>query len=187
MKHSIYLDYKYIRLRPLNINDLEYLRKWRNDGTLNKFLRPIGEISYDMQKNWYDKECKDNTSITFAIEETRSLHRIVGSVAVYDINGDNAEVGKIVIGDPAARGKKIGYYALLMAMYMGFERFGINRYTLEVHEDNMPAKINYLKSGFVEIGNHPFISGGKELDMSLTREMFYEKHAFVKEIKMYEK
>ena len=186
MNHKISAEYKHVRLRPLKTNDLEYLRMWRNDKTKSEFLRPIDEITPQMQKNWYDKECMDYTSATFAIEEIDELHRIVGSVAVYDINGTEAEVGKIVVGDPAAKGKKIGYYALIMAMYIGYEKLGITKYLGEVHEDNMPAKINDLRAGFIVTGKHPFVSGGFELEMELPKEHFLEVHNFLKEIKIYE-
>lgn len=186
MKHNICAEYKHVRIRPLCESDLEHLRMWRNDKTMSKFLRPIDEITPEMQRNWFEKEAADNTSATFAIEEINELNRIVGSVAVYDIEGEKAEVGKIVVGDPEAKGKKIGYYGLLLAMYVGYKKLGISEFIGEVHEDNMSAKTNDLRMGFIVTGKHPFINGGYELEMRLPEEHFYEVHNFLDEIRIYE-
>lgn len=186
MKHNICAEYKHVKIRPLTENDLEYLRKWRNNKDMSTFLRPIGEITPDMQKQWFERECEDPTSATFAIEEVCELNRIVGSVAVYDIEGSQAEVGKIVVGDPEAKGKKIGYYGLLLAMYVGYEKLGIENFLGEVHEDNMSAKTNDLRAGFIVMGKHPFINGGFELEMKLPRDHFYETHEFLSDVKIYE-
>lgn len=185
MNHNICAEFKHVRLRPLRESDLEHLREWRNNKEISKFLRNIGEIKPEMQLNWYKKECEDATSATFAIEEIDELNRLVGSVAIYDINGDSAEVGKIVVGDPEAKGKKIGYYALIIAMYIGCNKFGIENYFLEVHEDNMPAKTNYLRTGFVVTGKHEYATGGYELEMMLAKKHFYELHDFLDGIKIY--
>lgn len=186
MKHNICAEYKHVRIRPLKKEDLEYLRLWRNDKNMSTFLRPIDEITSQMQQEWFKKECEDITSVTFAIEEIDEINRIVGSVAIYDIKKAEAEVGKIVVGDPAAKGKKIGYYGLLLAMYVGYEKLGIEKFFGEVHEDNMSAKINDLRAGFIVTGKHPFVNGGCELEMNLPKKHFYKIHGFLNEIKIYE-
>ena len=186
MKHNICAEYKHVRIRPLREEDLENLRMWRNNKDMSQFLRPIDEITPEMQKEWFVKECGDISSATFAIEEIDSLKRMVGSVAIYDIKGDKAEVGKIVVGDPEAKGKKIGYYGLLLAMYVGYEKFKIEEFLGEVHEDNMSAKTNDLKAGFIVTGKHPFINGGNELEMHLPKQHFFETHDFLEDVKVYE-
>lgn len=186
MLHNFYAEYLHIRIRPLVKTDLEYLRIWRNDKTMNQFLKPIDEITPEMQKEWFDRECKDPSSYTFAIEEIKDLNRIVGSVAIYDIKGKTAEAGKIVVGDPAAKGKKIGYYALILAMYVGYEKLGIETYLGEVHEENMSAKTNDLRMGFIVTGKHPFVTGGFELEMKLPKKHFWKTHDFLSDIKVYE-
>lgn len=182
MKHKISAEYKHVRLRPLNEGDLEKLRTWRNDPQLSIFLRKIGMITQEMQMNWFKKDCEDNTTVTFAIEEIGELNRIVGSVSLYDINENTAEVGKIVVGDLEARGKKVGYYALLLAMYVGCERFGLESYLCEVNEDNKPSFINKTKAGFTVIGRRPDVCGGYEVVMKLSKEHFFDTHDFLDEI-----
>lgn len=177
-------EYKHVRIRPLEKKDIEFLRVWRNDKSISTFLRPIGEITPEMQEKWYEGYLKDPDIIQFAIEETSELHRMVGSVALYDFNGSEAEVGKIVVGDPEAKGKKIGYYGLILAMHVGYQKLGISKYIGDVHEDNASAKINDLRAGFVIKGKHPFVTGGYELEIEVTKEHFEETHDFLKDIKI---
>lgn len=184
MNHNICVKYKHVRIRPLREEDLENLRKWRNDKKIGEFLRKIDEITPEMQENWYLNDCKDETVATFAIEEVESLNRVVGSVSIYDINGDTAEIGKIVVGDEEAKGKKIGYYALLLAMYAGYEKLGINQYLGEVSEENKPAYINDMRAGFIITGKHDCEDGGSELEMILPKQHFFEVHDFLNDFEM---
>ncbi len=185
MKHNICAEYKHVRIRPLEEKDIELLRKWRNNKALSEFLRPMNEITVDMQKRWFASYLQDENNVTFAIEEIRDLNRVVGSVSLYDFKGDTAEVGKIVVGDPEAKGKKIGYYALLLAMYVGYQELGIRDYFGEVHEENNAARINDMRIGFLVTGKHPFVSGGYELEMHLPKEHFEKTHDFLSDIKIY--
>lgn len=186
MKHTHCAEYRHVRIRPLHETDIELLRQWRNDASLSEFLNPMGEITPEMQKKWYESYLNDQSIATFAIEEIQDLHRVVGSVALYGFRGDQAEVGKIVVGDPEAKGKKIGYYGLLLAMYVGYQEMGVNTYLGDVHEDNMSAKTNDLRAGFIVTGKHPFVKGGYELEMVLPKAHFEEVHDFLGEIRLYE-
>lgn len=185
MRHEIHVQYKHVLLRPLRESDLECLRMWRNDKKYNAFLKDIGEVTPQMQMNWFKSECDDKYSYTFAIEEIQELNRLVGSVAIYDIHDDIASSGKIVVGDKEASGRKIGYYGLILAMYAGYQKLGINKYVADVHEDNKPAYINDLRMGFVITGRHPYVAGGYEAEIELTRERFWETHDFLDEIKIF--
>lgn len=186
MKHYLGAEYQHVRIRPLRESDIESLREWRNNQDMSTFLRSVGTITPEMQKRWYENYLEDETIVTFAIEETQKIHRMVGSVAIYNFDGDTAEVGKIVVGDPQAKGKKIGYYGLILAMYVGYQKMNINTFVGSVHEQNMPAKINDLQAGFQVTGKHPFPDGGFELEIILPKKHFEETHEFLKDIRIFE-
>lgn len=181
MRFDYFAEYKHVRIRPLEERDIEKIRIWRNDSDNTDFLRDIGEITPEMQLNWYKKDIEDDTSCTFAIEEISELNRIVGSVAIYEIHGNRAEIGKILIGDKDAKGKKIGFIALILAMHVAFEKMGIENLYGDVHENNMSAKTNDLRAGFIITGQHPFYKGGIEYEMILPKNHFYETHDFTDE------
>lgn len=183
MKHSYEAHYNNLTLRPLEYQDIEQLRIWRNDRALCKYLRDIPEITPEMQKAWYISYINDKHSVFFAIvdDETNTM---VGSMAIYNICEATAEIGKIFVGDRAARGKHVGYHAIVMAMIIGIEKIGIKRFMLECHADNIPALKSYCRAGFSEIGRHPFIKGGIELEMAIDAEAACKKNLFVPDIKV---
>ena len=172
MEHFIAAQLENIIIRPLEQQDIELLRQWRNDEEISTFLAPVPYISGEMQKRWFDRYLLDRDNITFAIKENQLLKRVVGSISIYGFQEDKAEIGKIVVGDVAAHGKRIGYRALLLALSYGYKFLRINKFLLNVHEDNVAARIIYQKVGFRIVGQHPFLKGGVELELELSKEWF---------------
>lgn len=186
MKHYYFAEFDNIRLRPLGVDDIELLRKWRNDKSQTTFLRNIGEISVEAQKKWFKSYLEDDSQIIFAIEETKELHRMVGSVALYEINKANrtAEIGKIQIGDSSAHGKGIGYKSFLLAMSIGFRYLSIREFHLDVHQQNIAALSIYVKAGFTICGSHDFAGGGKEIEMKIDKKRFDACNPDIKNLHM---
>ncbi|MBR1444127.1 MAG: GNAT family N-acetyltransferase [Firmicutes bacterium] len=172
MKHKYYAEYKNIKLRPLEEKDIEQLRIWRNDLRTTRFLRPIGQITKEMQVQWFENYIKDDEQIIFAIDEISELNRMVGSLALYDLkpNSDTCEIGKIQIGDLEAHGKGIGRCSFVMAMKIAVEKLNIKNFVAEVHRDNIAARTNYFKIGFRIIGEQLSVAGGIEDKIEITAE-----------------
>lgn len=164
MNHKFEARYADTYLRPLKNEDIENLRLWRNDKQATRFLRPLDYITPEMQAKWFDSYLKNESEITFAIIEDKDLNRMVGSVAIYEINRTNhtAEIGKIQIGDKDAHGRGIGKKALVMAMKVGFQKLGITKFVGEVHQENVTARTNDKKIGFKFVGTQPSVAGGTE-------------------------
>ena len=135
-----------IIIRPLKAEDTELIRKWCNDKSLSKYLKPIAEITPEQQQIWYRKYEEDENVLFFTIAHTKE-NRCIGTVALYDFEGDSCELGKIVIGDDTMHGKGVGYRSALMAMCIGFTYLGINSYKLHVFLENDIAYNLYLKRG----------------------------------------
>ena len=100
-----------------------------------------------MQENWFQKYLENEQEICFAIEETKELNRIVGSVSLYNFNGETAEIGKILIGDADAHGRGIGRLSLVMAMRIGFEMLKLKTIVSSVHRNNIPSRNIFLRAG----------------------------------------
>lgn len=149
MEHSYSIKYKNVFLKPLCKNDIELLRTWRNDKYNTKFLRQIPYITREAQIMWFEKYLKNEDEICFAIEECQELNRLVGSLSLYNFNGDVAEFGKILIGDIEAHGRKIGYNATKAVLKIAFDVLNLKKVVLEVYENNLAAKKIYEKAGFV--------------------------------------
>lgn len=185
MKHNLFGNYANVSLKPLSVNDIDALRLWRNDKGQTKFLKPIEEITPEMQLNWYNSYLNNPQDVIFGIFETRDLNRLVGSLSIYDIKGGRAEIGKIQIGDSEAHGKGIGRISLVIAMKIGFELLELDEIYASVHQDNVAARINDLRIGFKIIGNHQSPVGGLEDELTIHKEELYRVNRYVDDINVY--
>ena len=183
MKHTLSASLNNTMLRPISEVDLESLRSWRNDVQLTEFLTRIDYISFEKQQKWYENDTTNPNCYTFAIDETQTLKRLVGSVALYSFQDTSAEFGRFLIGDENARGKGIGYIGTVLCLYLGFTKLGLQTIRANVHEENIAALKAYQKGGFVISGKHSYINGGHEIEIAVTRKHFFESHNFLTEIK----
>jgi len=184
MKHTISACYRNVRLRPVYEYDLEALRTWRNDVQFNQFLTKLDTITPEMQHKWFMRDNNDTDCYTFAIEETLSLKRIVGSVAIYNFNGTTAECGRFLIGDKETQGKGIGFIGMTLCLYLGFKKLALQEIFASVHEDNISAIKTDLKSGFAVYGKNLCSDGKHQLKIIAKRDYFFKLHNFLSEIKI---
>lgn len=182
MQHTYTALYHGIKIRPLTKKDIENLRIWRNDIEQTKFLRPIGKISSEMQEKWFKDYLMDKNQIIFAIEETHDLHRLVGSLALYDFNETEAEIGKIQIGDKEAHGRGIGRKSLAMACKIGFEHLKLTQIIAFVHQHNIASHSNFDRLGFEKIGIQDSVVGGIEDKVSINYYTFKNVNSYVNDI-----
>ena len=171
MNTSHVVEYKNIRLRPLSKDDLEILRRIRNDSFVSMYLTRISFISSEMQREWYKKVLKEQSEIIFAIEEREKLKRCVGSCSLYKIGQDDALFGKIAT-DPEARGMKVGTNSIIAALHVGFSILGKKRIDLFVNKENHVAKKVYSAIGFEVVGQED----SEQDRMSILPERFYHKY-----------
>ncbi|WP_078096978.1 GNAT family N-acetyltransferase [Agathobaculum desmolans] len=186
MKHRYCAEYKNCKIRPVWHEDIELYRIWRNNEMLSRYLTPVGKITPEMQEKWYKNNQEDPDVISFSVEETVDLKRLVGSASLYEFVGNTAEVGKTIIGDDDARGKSLGFYSELMTVYIGFEKLGLEKIVARIHEDNVASMKRARRLGYTITGKHPFENGGYECELMATKEQFYTTHPFLHEIHIYE-
>lgn len=184
MKHTYTAQVDHVMIRPVEAADIEFLRKWRNDSTITGFLRKIGIITKEMQKQWFDEYLNDDSEIFFSIEETDDLNRLVGSLALYHLDSkkESCEIGKILIGDSEAHGRGMGRKSFVMAMKIGFQKLGMQRIVVTVHPENTPSYMNILKTGFRKMGEVPSVIGGNELLLEITEEETRKHNPFYDDI-----
>lgn len=186
MEHDYKILYNNIELRPLEKNDIENLRVWRNDVTQTKYLRKITYITPEMQMKWYQEYLRDRDIIVFAIVETVKLKRIVGSLSLYNFRGRTAEIGKIQIGDPEAHGQGIGSVSFVMAMKLGFEKLRLEKIVASVHQNNIAAYKSYKRIGFQVTGSHPVADGGLEDELEICYSDLRASNEYIDRIGIFE-
>lgn len=174
MKHNFSKIYKNVRIRPLTIMDLDKLREWRNNPKNNLYLSNIPYITSEMQNEWFNRSQEKTGEYVFAIDEISKLHRLVGSLSLYNIESKKAEFGKILIGDIEAHGNRVGVNATIALLYLGFNIFKLEEIYLHVYKDNIPAIKVYRKVGFKEI-DEKCENGKQELIMSICNKRIKER------------
>lgn len=167
MRHNYREKYKNVEIRQLNENDIEYLRNWRNNPDNTAFLRKIPYISPEMQSKWFQSYLSDETEMAFAIDEIDKIHRVVGSLALYNFSGVQAEVGKILVGEPNAHGLNVCVNALNAVMEITRRELSLQKIFLHVYKDNIPAVKVYKKAGFLIDSEYISDNGMIEYTMSV--------------------
>lgn len=172
MKHNYSLYYNHVRLRPMEERDIDRLRKWRNNKSISKFLKPISFITRDMQKKWFYQYLDNQNEITFAVTDVERNDIIVGSISIYNFNESQAEIGKFVIGDKNAHGRQIGTKAFIMGVFFAFEVLKVDKVICFVHKENSVARHIYRKIGFYITGERKTKDIGVEKKMEIDRQVF---------------
>lgn len=171
MIHNYTYRYNNIILKALSQSEIENLRIWRNEKKNCRYLSAIPYISKEMQQKWFEKYKSNNDEMCFSIYETVELNRMVGSLSLYNFHDDQAEFGKILIGDNAAHGKGVGYSALNAALKIAFDDLNLSNVILHVYSENKPALYIYQKAGFNIIDSHEN-NGMDEYTMMLSKSEF---------------
>ena len=174
MEHTYCVRFENVLLRPLHRYDIEYLRQWRNQPELNRFLTAVGQVTEIMQEKWFRTYLSDPDVIFFAVDYRR--YRTVGAIALYGFDGKTCQIGKVIIGEKEAQGQGLGFKAFLMAATVGVEYFGIRKFFLSGHEKNCRARAIYDKLGFRKTGSHVFTGGGMEFEMEAWGNEIFSRH-----------
>lgn len=170
MNHSYEIEFENVYLRPLREEDIESLRRWRNNPQNTLYLNKIPYITPEMQKKWFEKYLVNDDEICFAVVENKDLNRLVGSLSLYQFQSDECFFGKILIGDAEAHSRKIGLNATIAATRIAFNQLQKKCVKLFVFADHQIACKVYSKAGFRVIDEHVNNCGRKEFTMSIEKD-----------------
>ena len=184
MEHNVLLRYKNLMLRQIEQADLELLRNWRNDKEKTKFLRKINHITPEMQEKWFNNYLNNKNELAFAIVETENIGALIGSVSLYNFKNNQAEIGKILIGNNQAKGFGYGRISFAMLMTYAFEKLNLKKIVATVNKNNIPARKSYFRLGFKVVGETITDGAGVEDVIEIDRKTFAANNAFYNEILM---
>ncbi len=143
MKASVALEGKNIRLRPLEVSDLDRLWAIISDPAVS--LRWGNETRADIDEYLTDPEIE-----VWAIEKDEQM---IGMIQSYEeLTPDYKRAGMDISLSGDCQGKGYGPQALsLVAKYL-FEQKGHHRLVIDPDADNKPAISAYQKLGFKPVG-----------------------------------
>lgn len=147
---------KLVRLRAIEMDDLDRYLAWINDPEVVQYLATAAPhpVSRAQEEEWIRSAVTHTRppEITFAIETLDSATHI-GSVGLHRVGNTahHASLG-ILIGDKSYWNRGFGTDAITIMLHYAFEELNLNRVWLEVHDFNHRAIACYRKCGFIEEG-----------------------------------
>ena len=141
-----------VRLRLLAAGDLPMTLGWRNQDHIREWFLHSAVVSASQHEAWFRAYLERDDDFVFVIEETETLQRPVGQVSLYHVDAalGRAEFGRLLIGDPAARGLGLAKLATEVVVAQAFAACGLDEVYLEVKEANRRALGLYAACGFGE-------------------------------------
>lgn len=146
---------KKVYLTPIEREDLEPLRVWRNRPEFRQYFREYREISKDMQERWYDtKVLGDPSTIMFAIRRV-SDHELLGCCGLCYVNWVHRSADlSLYIGYENAYIDENGYAqeACELMFSYGFYELQLHKIWTEIYEFDDKKYGLYTKIGFHQDG-----------------------------------
>jgi RimJ/RimL family protein N-acetyltransferase len=141
---------QYIRLRLLEESDLPMTLKWRNQDHIRKWLFHSDVVTPEQHQAWFKRYLQQDDDYIFVIEEVAAAFRPVGQAAIYHIDraAQQAEFGRLMIGEPEAVGKGLARAATGLLTDRAMDTLGLREVYLEVFADNVSALSIYTACGF---------------------------------------
>ncbi len=130
-------------LRLARESDLPKLRAWRNAN--REWFFDSGEITEEKHLRWWRKYQANDTDLMFVIETPAGSE--IGQISLYDIQGANAEIGRLII-DEQFRREGYGLAAVTLLRDWAHRTFAITRIVLKVKPENHAACALYAQAGF---------------------------------------
>jgi RimJ/RimL family protein N-acetyltransferase len=148
---------KLIRLGPIDHDkDPEVESRWTNDLSLLRAIsrQPAMPLSVAQMKKKYEaieKEVDESKRLFHFTIRGKEDGRLLGFVRIEGIEWTHGIASlKMVIGDPAERGKGYGSEVMQLILHFCFNELNLYRLSAVVVEDNPGALKFFQKIGFVE-------------------------------------
>jgi len=133
-------------IRPLELEDLKWLQRQRNDWKLNEYFNQPHLINYVEEENWYKNNVVTGKSHSFVIEDSMSLNK-KGYVSLRDINPIVRKAEFSIFVPTNYQHSGYGQSLIEFILKLGFERFNLNKIYSTVFQFN-PAIDIYKNWGF---------------------------------------
>lgn len=146
---------KKVYLSSIEEKDLESLRYWRNLPDYRKYFREYREISFEMQKTWYEKIVNsDKNTIMFAIHSTED-DELLGCCGLCYINWVHRHSDlSLYIGKDEVYidFEGIAEESCSLLFQYGFGELNLNKIWTEIYEFDEKKYSLYKQLGFHEDG-----------------------------------
>lgn len=154
-----------IFLKPIEKEDNDRLRRWRNDPDIAIRFFSQDFISKEKQEEWFIKTISNPKELNWLIYRSNKFltEHCVGTIALVNIDLRNrkAEYARLLI-DKRYRNNGYAYEAEHEVMKYAFQYLNLNKIYCEAFVDNIEVIQLHHKTGFKDVGvlrNHIFRDG----------------------------
>lgn len=168
MVYNGIIEGRYVNLRSVEEKDAEFLLSVRNNPRISKYLPPL-DVTVEQQRQWISMQRADHESYYFLMSTPDG--EPIGSISVYDIEGDTAETGRFCsLGDPASN-----IEAAILLTDFCFDELNLNSIHIWVYEGN--KSVLKLNEGLgYEWGETVLAKDGRECRIGrMTKESYLPK------------
>lgn len=161
-------------LKPLERQNLTFIRAWRNDYAIWRWTRQNDMLNEVEHANWFENQATDPTMRMYGIEVTRDGHaELVGVCGLTSIDHRNSRAEFSLYVAPRHQHQGYGSKALALLLAHGFANHGLNLIWGETFDGNPAAKV-FERLGMTKEGTRRefYWKDGKRVDAhlySLTR------------------
>jgi RimJ/RimL family protein N-acetyltransferase len=152
-----------VTLARLRQEHADRMLLWMHDPVVRDGIGLRGAASLEKTQEWIRRALADLSVAPFAVLLSGEH---VGNV-ILDRRDDYLRMARlsIYIGERESRGRGVGTTAVFHAARFAFDRWGLHKLWLTVHEENHAALAAYEKVGFVREGvlRDEFLLGGRRL------------------------
>lgn len=121
---------QYVKLRSIQLDDAEYSMRIRQDEEKNKFLHTVS-TDVAKQRSWIEAQQKRAGDYFFIVESLDGKRKF-GTVGVYNIQGKEGHLGRLLMfGNPFQT-----FEACILAMQFAYDTLGLEVMHGDVHVDN---------------------------------------------------
>jgi len=160
MKHSLVSEGFGVRVRPVRLEDAEFIVWLRNQDYVKG---RVGDSAADItsQEAWLRKYFEREGDYYFIVETPSGIP--LGTHGIYDIRGTSAEKGRHIIRPEVMAGVP----AAILVTDLGFNELGLSELRSTCVATNLPVHSLHLKSGFKQVGvaRSAQIIDGKPVDL----------------------
>ena len=139
-----------VRLRLLEPADLPTTLGWRNQDANRQWFFNSSVISESVHEAWFRDYRDRDDDFVFIIEDTEQQNGPIGQASVYHVDpaGKRAEFGRLVIGEPVARGRGLAREAVNLLARFAFDDLQLSELYLQLKAGNSAAGALYESCGY---------------------------------------
>lgn len=135
-----------IALRPIQAEDRDRLREWRNREEISRYMYTDHTISVAEHAAWFDRVLVDESTSYWIIAVDGEP---TGLLYFYDLSPrDRRCFWGFYLAEEAARGRGVGSFVEYFALRHVFDELGMNKLCCEVLVGNEPVKEMHERFGF---------------------------------------